>query len=62
VRVRFTEEGVEADDVLIAMVDEVPADRPVVVVSSDGRVREGAQRRGANVVGAAQFLAAAGRS
>jgi predicted RNA-binding protein with PIN domain len=62
VRVRFTDEGVEADDVLIAMVDEVPADRPVVVVSSDGRVREGAQRRGANVVGAAQFLAAAGRS
>jgi predicted RNA-binding protein with PIN domain len=62
VRVRFTDEGVEADDVLIAMVDEVPAHRPVVVVSSDGRVREGAQRRGANVVGAAQFLAAAGRS
>jgi len=62
VRVRFTDEGVEADDVVIAMVDEVPIDRPVVVVSSDGRVREGAQRRGANVVGAAQFLAAAGRS
>jgi predicted RNA-binding protein with PIN domain len=62
VRVRFTESGTEADDVLIAMVDEVPRACPAVVVSSDARVREGAQRRGANVVGAAQFLAAAGRS
>jgi predicted RNA-binding protein with PIN domain len=57
VRYRFTAAGVEADDVLLARVDEEPLDRPVVVVSSDRRVRDGAQRRGANVLGARQILA-----
>jgi rRNA-processing protein FCF1 len=57
VRYRFTAAGVEADDVLLARVDEEPPDRPVVVVSSDRRVRDGAHRRGANVLGARQILA-----
>ena len=56
VRVRFSPAGVEADDVVIGLVDEYPLSRPVVVASSDRRVREGARRRGANVVSAAQLL------
>jgi predicted RNA-binding protein with PIN domain len=61
VRYRFTPAGVEADDLLLARVEELPVNRTVVVVSSDGRVREGARSRGANVVGARQFLTAVGR-
>lgn len=58
VRVRFSPEAVEADDVVVALVDEHPLGRPVVVVSSDRRVREGARRRGANVLSSDQFLGA----
>jgi predicted RNA-binding protein with PIN domain len=57
VRYRFSPVGVEADDVVLARVDEEPPARPVVVASSDRRVREGAQLRGANVIGARQLLA-----
>jgi predicted RNA-binding protein with PIN domain len=58
VHVRFSPASVEADDVVIALVDEYPLGRPVVVVSSDRRVREGAGRRGANVLTSDQFLGA----
>jgi predicted RNA-binding protein with PIN domain len=58
VRYRFTPSTVEADDALLARLDEEPSARPVVVASSDRRVAEGARLRGANVVGARQFLAA----
>jgi predicted RNA-binding protein with PIN domain len=58
VRVRFSPQGVEADDIVLELAAQVPATRPVVVVSSDNRVREGARDLGANVVGSAQFLAA----
>jgi predicted RNA-binding protein with PIN domain len=51
VHVRYTEAGVEADDDLLALAADVPAHRAVVVVSDDRRVREGAARLGANVVG-----------
>lgn len=57
VRHRFTAAGEEADDVILARVDEEPPDRPVVVASSDRRVRDGARQRGANVLGARQLLA-----
>jgi predicted RNA-binding protein with PIN domain len=57
VRYRFTPEDVEADDVLLARVDEEPIERTVLVASSDRRVRDGALRRGANVLGARQLLA-----
>jgi predicted RNA-binding protein with PIN domain len=57
VQVRFSPEGVEADDVVLALIDEVPADAPVIVVSDDRRVRDGARSRGANVVGVDQLLA-----
>lgn len=57
VRVRFSEPGVEADDVIIDMVGRIPAATPVIVASSDNRVRTGARRRGANVIHARQLLA-----
>jgi hypothetical protein len=54
-RVQFTAEGIEADDVILDLVDGLPEDRPVVVASDDGRVRAGARARGANVVGIGQL-------
>jgi predicted RNA-binding protein with PIN domain len=58
VRVRFSPAGVDADDVVLALVDEYPVGRPLVVASSDRRVREGARSRGANVVTSAQLIGA----
>lgn len=57
VRVRFSDPGVEADDVVIDLVGSIPAATPVVVASSDKRVREGARRFGANLVHARQLVA-----
>jgi predicted RNA-binding protein with PIN domain len=57
VQVRFSPVGVEADDVVLALADELPVDTPVIVVSDDRRVRDGARARGANVVAVDQFLA-----
>ncbi len=56
VHVRFSPPGVEADDVVLDMVAQLPATRPVVVASSDKRVRDGARALGANVVHARQLL------
>ena len=61
VRVRFSPDGVEADDVLVELVDRAGPERPVVVVTSDNRVRDAVRRRGGNVVGATQLLAFVGR-
>lgn len=61
VRVRFSPGGVEADDVLLDLLERTQRDRPVVVVSSDNRVRDGARKQGANVIGARQLLAVMGR-
>jgi hypothetical protein len=57
VRVHYTRADVEADDVVIAMANDLPVDRPVVVVSSDRRVQDGARRAGANVLSASALLA-----
>lgn len=57
VRVRFSEPGVEADDVVIDLVGLIPATTPVIVASSDNRVRDGARRGGANLLHARQLLA-----
>jgi predicted RNA-binding protein with PIN domain len=59
VQVRFTAPDVEADDVLLDAIGAYPLDRPVTVVSDDRRVRDGARRRGANVLAVDQLLAAA---
>lgn len=57
VRVRFTSPDVEADDEILALVAGLPADRPAVVVSDDRRVRDGARRLGANVIGVGPLVA-----
>lgn len=57
VRIHFSPAEREADDVVLDLVERVDPDRPVVVVSSDRRVREGARERGASVVAAADLLA-----
>lgn len=57
VQVQFTPVELEADDVLLDAIDRYPHDRPVTVVSSDGRVREGARRKGANVLTSEQLAA-----
>jgi predicted RNA-binding protein with PIN domain len=56
VHVRYTAEGVEADDDLLALGADVPGHRPVVVVSDDRRVRAGAAALGANVVGSGTLV------
>jgi predicted RNA-binding protein with PIN domain len=56
-RVRFTDAGVEADDDILELVDDLEVGRPIVVVSSDRRVQEGARARGANVLSSARLLA-----
>jgi predicted RNA-binding protein with PIN domain len=50
VNVVFTAAEVEADDVIIAMVESLPATTPVVVATNDRRVQDGSRSRGANVI------------
>ena len=57
VRVLFSPPGVEADDVVIARAAELRPFRPVVVASSDNRVRAGSAGAGANVISSPQLLA-----
>jgi predicted RNA-binding protein with PIN domain len=57
VRVRFSDPGVEADDVIIDLVSCIPAATSVIVASSDNRVRTGVRRRGANLLHARQLVA-----
>ena len=47
VRVLFSPAGVIADDVLLELVSVEPQGRPLVVVSSDREVADGARRKGA---------------
>lgn len=56
VRVRFSDPGVEADDVVIDLVGRIPAATPVIVASSDNRVRAGSRRWGANLIHARQLV------
>lgn len=56
VRVRFSPPDVEADDVLLELLGQIPPARPVVVVSSDNRVRAGAREKGANLLHSRQLL------
>ena len=62
VRVSFSPPDVEADDVILDLVDEVPVSQPLVVASSDRRVQDGARTRGANVISSAQLAAVLGRA
>lgn len=57
VRTRFSPPDVEADEIVVGLVDELPAERPVVVASNDRAVQEDAGRRGANVISVRQLMA-----
>ena len=56
VRWRFSPAGVDADDVLLGLVADIDPGRPVVVASSDRRVRDGARHLGANAISTPQLL------
>ena len=56
VKVSFSPPGTEADDVILAALASVPAGRPLIVASSDNRVRDGARLGGANVISSRQLL------
>jgi predicted RNA-binding protein with PIN domain len=58
VKVTFSPADVEADDVILDRIGQEPVERPVVVVSSDRRVRDGARQRGADVISSDQLLSA----
>lgn len=58
VKVSFSPGDVEADDVVLSRVAELDVGRPVLVASTDRRVRDGASALGANVISSAQLLAA----
>lgn len=57
VRMLFSPPDIEADDVLLELVDDLDVNRAVTVASNDRRVREGAIERGANAVSTAQLFA-----
>lgn len=56
VRLHFSPDDTEADDVILEMLDCAPS-RPAVVVSSDNRVRAGARARGALSLSSAEVIA-----
>jgi predicted RNA-binding protein with PIN domain len=56
-RVTFSPDGVEADEVIVNLVDRLDPAQPVVVATDDREVRDGVRRRGANVISVAQLLA-----
>lgn len=58
VRVRFSPPGVIADDVIRAEVAEVPASKPVVVVTDDREILRDVRAAGANTIASALFVAA----
>jgi predicted RNA-binding protein with PIN domain len=56
VRTVFSTPGVDADEVIIDLVDDHPSERAVVVATNDRRVQEEVRRRGANVLTTPQLL------
>lgn len=58
VKVHFSPAGVEADDVILERVAALAPARPVLVASSDRRVRDGSAMMGSNVISSPQLLSA----
>lgn len=56
VQVLFSPAGVSADGIVLDCISRCPPEAPVVVVSSDKEVRDGAKVRGARVLHAETFL------
>jgi predicted RNA-binding protein with PIN domain len=61
-RVTFSPEGIEADQVIMDLVDRLDPGQAVVVATNDRRLQEGVRRRGGNVITVAQLLAVIGRT
>jgi uncharacterized coiled-coil protein SlyX len=61
VGVRFSPDGVLADDVIRAMVDQLPDEVPVLVVTNDQAVVADVRSAGANVLTSETFLSLSGR-
>ena len=61
IRVSWSPPGVEADDEILAMIDAMPVENPVLTISSDRRVRDGARARGSNTASSRSLLEAMGR-
>lgn len=61
VSVTFSPEGVDADEVIVDLVDQLDQSRPVLVATDDRRVRDDVSGRGANVISVVQLLAVLGR-
>lgn len=58
VRIRYSPPGVIADDVIRAEVAEVPASKPVVVVTDDREILRDVRAAGANTIASALFVSA----
>jgi predicted RNA-binding protein with PIN domain len=61
-RVGFSPSEVEADELIIDLVERLEPARGVVVATDDRRVRDEVGRRGANVISVTQLLAVLGRA
>jgi predicted RNA-binding protein with PIN domain len=61
-RVTFSPEGVEADQVIMELVDHLDPAQAVVVATNDRPLQEEVRRRGGNVITVAQLLAVIGRT
>lgn len=60
-RIVFSASGVEADDVIVELLEEIPADVPVVVATDDRELQRRAGAVGANVINVGQLLGVIGR-
>jgi CMP-2-keto-3-deoxyoctulosonic acid synthetase len=60
--VTFSPPAVDADEVLIERVAQLPASRPVIVATDDRRVRDECSRAGANLLTTEQLVTLLGRS
>lgn len=61
IQVQFSASGQTADDAILDLLDALSPEQPVVVVSSDREVMDGARAAGAEAMTSEAFLAAVGR-
>ncbi|HEC10578.1 MAG TPA: hypothetical protein ENI86_13610 [Acidimicrobiales bacterium] len=62
IRVSWSPPGVEADDEILDMIDAIGPEIPVLTISSDRRVRDGARARGSNTASSRSLLEAVNRN
>jgi predicted RNA-binding protein with PIN domain len=61
-RVTFSPDGVEADEIIVDIVDHLDPTQAVVVATNDRQLQDAVRRRGGNVITVAQLLAVVGRT